>query len=918
MDMERHPSGISFDVRGCYAALSSPKQGVEESQTQDFRTPYIPVAGEQHRRYLPLLQISQDVKVIGHSSRTLLAQTFVNSSTVAIQEANYCFPLYDGSVIISFRCWLDGKNLLEGEVKPKAAAKAEYRDAVARQRVAALLEEHTPEIFETVVGNIPPQTVVKVEITYVNELKADNGGDGMLVTIPTSIAPRYGTPPTGYPTSTSSSPRTVENGLKIQIEVSASLPIQKLENPTHPISVELGSEGHPTRAETFGKLGERGFDPKKARASLSDRNAVLGKDFVLLIVASSSHLCRVLVECHPNLPDHSVVMTTIIPQEMFAAHLSPKATNAEIIFVADRSGSMLGKMDALISALQVLLERIPELCLFNICSFGSQHSLLWPRSRSPTSTNLGHAKKHLLTSFRADLGGTELLPALETVVRQRMTSEDLRTEVILLTDGEVWNTEATIDFVRTSRSSANDKIRFFALGIGNAVSHSLVEGIGRQGGGYAEVVAVDANGAWESRVIRMLNGALTPSSWQCKVSLEPEIEPYLAQIGGGTESNSDIQTPVIVQAPFHIPTLHAFSRLSVFFIINRKMSLETSVKIQALASTGETATYLLPLEKVEGRPTTIHYLAAKALMNDFEAEQSWLHSEHDELRKRDSTAFDEIVRSEAESLGRKWSITGKWTSFIAVNHNEKLENVVSIYRAERSNFSELAAPLRVSTRRRLATSSADGETATSYTRASRTSFESYGVSTMPIAHSMGEQARSTTPKSMDRDFENAEVEIPTPMPVIKTAEEILTSLIDNQSSLGYFPLTNIRDGETVLKSFRVELLEKLSRDIFELNEGLVAQIFLFETVLVTIFIEKRLSDLIQLWELPVKKANDWVREEVKDGSVREKLYSLVLENFLEELLDSDDECAAGHRGKIPWNIQWRTRLWTRWKLNQGI
>lgn len=833
--------------------------------------------------------------MIGASSRTLLAQTFVNSSTVAIQEANYCFPLYDGSVIISFRCWLDGKHLLEGKVKPKAAAKAEYIDAVARQRVAALLEEHTPEIFETVVGNIPPQTVVKVEITYVNELKADNGGDGMLVTIPTSIAPRYGTPPTGYPTS--SSLRTVENGLKIQIEVSASLPIQKLESPTHPISVELGSEGHPTRTESFRNLGERGFDPKKARASLSDRNAVLGKDFVLLIVASSHLPPRALVECHPSLPDQSVVMTTIIPQEMFAAHLSSKATNAEIIFVADRSDSMLGKMDALISALRALLHlgRIPEQCLFNICSFGSQHSLLWPRSRSATSTNLGHANKHILSSFRADLGGTELLPALETVVLQRTSKEDLRTEVILLTDGEVWNTEATIDFVRTSRTSASDKIRFFALGIGNAVSHRLVEGIGRQGGGYAEVVAVDANGAWESRVIRMLNGALTPSSWQCKISLEPEIEPYLAQVGVGTESSSDIQAPVIVQAPFHIPTLHAFSRLSVFFIINRKMSLETSVKIQAIASTGETATFLLPLEKVEGKPTTIHYLAAKALMNDFEAEQSWLHSEHDELRKKDSTAFDEIVRQKAESLGEYWSITGKWTSFVVVDDKNKLENVVSLYRAERTDFSELYAPLFLGTQRAPIFSP---DSISDYQRRPST-LEKGTLDTLSSCQREGSPSFATAYKFRGMRSFNAGLDSrESPTTTFEEVEGILTTLIDDQTSLGFFPLTNTRNRETVLKSFRNELLAKLSHDIFKPNQGLVAYKFLFQTVMVTIFIEKRFPDSIQLWELPVKKANDWVREEVKDDSVREKLYSLVRENFLEESMpDSDDECAAEHKGK---------------------
>src|SRR6266480_242553 len=112
-------------------------------------------------------------------------------------------------------------------------ARKEFNEAVKKQKVAALLEEHTPEIFETHLGNIPAKTTVKVEIIYVNELKADIGGEGVLVTIPTSVAPRYGTPPTRF----SSSSATAKNGLHITVNVAATVALRKLESRTHPISV---------------------------------------------------------------------------------------------------------------------------------------------------------------------------------------------------------------------------------------------------------------------------------------------------------------------------------------------------------------------------------------------------------------------------------------------------------------------------------------------------------------------------------------------------------------------------------------------------------------------------------------------------------------------------------------------------------
>ena len=52
----------------------------------------------------PLLNVPLDVSVIATVSRTSLKQKFSNPSDIAIKEAICCFPLYDGSTVISFRC----------------------------------------------------------------------------------------------------------------------------------------------------------------------------------------------------------------------------------------------------------------------------------------------------------------------------------------------------------------------------------------------------------------------------------------------------------------------------------------------------------------------------------------------------------------------------------------------------------------------------------------------------------------------------------------------------------------------------------------------------------------------------------------------------------------------------------------------
>lgn len=198
----------------------------------------------------------------------------------------------------------------------------------------------------------------------------------------------------------------------------------------------------------------------------------------------------------------------------------------------------------------------------------------------------------------------------------------------------------------------------------------------------------------------MLKGALTPSAWQCEISLGNGNGFSLPEANEDIRWNSDefqaagFQRPSCIQAPYHIPTLHAFSRFSIFFILNRKVPIDTVIKIQAAETTEEIVTVILPLETVEKKTATLHSLAAKAVMNDFESEQSWLHSDkYTRFRQSNPASFEEIVRQEAENIGTQWSITGKWTSFVAVDQENQLGNLISQYRAEPNDFSDMIKPM---------------------------------------------------------------------------------------------------------------------------------------------------------------------------------------------------------------------------------
>ncbi|KAL5345586.1 hypothetical protein ACLOAV_009340 [Pseudogymnoascus australis] len=659
----------------------------EEINYQDFVVPKYNSTKTGKEIYLPLLEVSIEVEVVATIAWSKLTQTFTNRSKQPIKEATYCMPLYDNSTVTSFICTIGSDKVLKGTVKPKEKAKAEFKEAVAKQQVAALLEEHTPEVFETTVGNIPAETTVKVEISYITELKADLGGDGVLVTIPTSVAPRYGAVPSTMRENAAKSLAVPEkNGLQIKIQVSSPVAITKIESRTHPVSIEMGSHG--TRLtkdirDFSKKQAPQGFDPKKAAATLSDRNACLGKDFVLLIHANDGQLLasRAISEPHPNLPERSALMVSINLRDLYTPNVVAPKTASEIIFVADRSGSMEDSMEALKTAMKFFLKSLPNNCIFNICSFGSTEELMWPMSQAYTQETVDAALSYVANHFAADMGGTDIELALQHVVERSEAS--MNTEIITLTDGELWDTPSLFHFIETTRSSwPNQNTRFFCLGIGEDVSHHLVAGIGRFGGGLSEVVATDSTGDWMQRVIGMLRAALTPSSWTVDVTLD-----------GVSISAEESEDRRCIQAPHQIPDLHAFSRSSVYFLLNKEFKGEV-VKIKATSvNSGETFTAEIPIEKSDIGGKWVHQLAAKAVLGDLESGRSWIHdkSKNTEDAKTKAEA-DELAKLEGEKIGIEWNISSKWTSFIVVDEKSLQEKLSRWYKAGHSDLAELTRP----------------------------------------------------------------------------------------------------------------------------------------------------------------------------------------------------------------------------------
>ncbi|PQE30133.1 von Willebrand domain-containing protein [Rutstroemia sp. NJR-2017a WRK4] len=631
------------------------------------------------------------------SSRSIPVVNMVyrNDSPNNITECTYQFPLYDGVSVSKFTCYI-GDEVLKGVVRAKEEAKAIFDKAVKRGETAGLFEQHekASDVFRTSLGNIPAGEKVIVEIVHVGELMME-GGSGVKLTIPTSVAPRYGDP--GETSTNSVAPS--QDGLKITVDVSmwADMPIDAVTSPSHLIAVSIGtlSSGD----------GERGLN--KASVTLSQGSTTLEKDFVLHVNVKDLGNPKAMLETHSTIPNHRALMVSLVPKFELPTH------RPEIVFVVDRSGSMENNIPTLISAMNVFLKSLPLGIKFNICSFGSHYEFLWEKSQPYSKETLSEATQ-LIKGFDAEMGGTSTQKAVTATIQNRLL--DLPLEVMLLTDGDIWQQEEFFAYINEEVKRSSGSVRIFPLGIGNGVSHALINGIARAGNGFPQTVQ---NGEkLDSSVVRMLRGALTPhiSDYSMEVKYESDDDDFelIDKVTEGLDnllSESEaktpqttakislfdpatkedvsmpdipplelpqIRTPKIIQAPNRIPSLFSGSNTTIYLLLSPDTIQRNPTSVILRATSLQTPLELsIPIEVLSIKSNTIHELAARKATQDLEEGRGWITEAKSAdgiyLKDQFASQLEAIVKREAVRLGEQFQIANRWCSFVALTVSSSVE-----------------------------------------------------------------------------------------------------------------------------------------------------------------------------------------------------------------------------------------------------
>ena len=434
-----------------------------------------PQLNTQHGQAIPLVGMDIKAKIEGLLTSICVEQTYHNTESINI-EAVYTFPLPMDAVLTSLQVKIADR-VLTAKILEKTQAEARYEEAITDGHTVVMLQKLESGLYSMNVGNLQADEKISVQMQYSFVQRWQ--GNQLRLMIPTTIAERYGADPFA-PHQMPESSIFVEHKYQLQLQICGALAKAKITSPSHRLVTQTQKDS--------------------LWINLQDKSALMDKDFVLMIESDVDHNQGVLGR---DLTGYCA-LASFHPQ--FALDLPAESKNFKIL--VDCSGSMGGvSIEQARLALEKIVSSMTAGDFFNVILFGSSHETLFNTMVPATKTNISHALQKI-TRIDANLGGTEIGSALQATYLLKAESKQAD-EVLLITDGEVWNTDSIIqDAIKSGH-------RIFTVGVGSAVSESFVRGLAEQTGGACELVSPNEDMA--EKILRHFTRMRTPTATSVKV-----------------------------------------------------------------------------------------------------------------------------------------------------------------------------------------------------------------------------------------------------------------------------------------------------------------------------------------------------------------------------------------------------------------
>ena len=424
---------------------------------------------------VPAVATEAEIRVSGIVARAVVKQTYRNPYD-AWFEGIYVFPLPENAAVDHLRMKV-GDRIIEGDIRERQAARAQYEQAKSSGQRAALVEQERPNIFTTNVANIPPRGEIVVEIEYQQTLKYEvtQMSGSFSLRFPMVVGPRYipGTPAEGQgagsgwaqntdqvPDAARITPPVLDpakhapsNPVRLKVVLDAGVPLARVSSPYHAIT-QRDTDG--------GRLVE-----------LAEGGVPANKDFELKWAPAASHAPQAALFTEKRGDKRYALLMVMPPAKEVAAARLPR----EVVFVIDTSGSMSGSSIAQArEALELAIARLSEQDSFNVIEFNSYAKALYNDARPATAANRESAVRWVRKL--QSQGGTEMALALNLALNGRENPGRVR-QVIFLTDGAVGNEDGLFKLIQDKLGDS----RLFTVGIGSAPNSHFMSKAAQTGRG---------------------------------------------------------------------------------------------------------------------------------------------------------------------------------------------------------------------------------------------------------------------------------------------------------------------------------------------------------------------------------------------------------------------------------------------------
>jgi Ca-activated chloride channel family protein len=417
-------------------------------------------------------------KLDGLLLRMKSRQTYTNESEDTL-ETVYTFPLAWGATLLNLAVELNGKRL-SGTVIEKKKAVKQYEEAIDNGDTPIMVERSGRGLNTANLGNLLPGETAVIEIEYAQLLNFE--ADRIRLNIPTTIAPRYGDQHKQgglQPHQTAATNGLVEYGFFMTLDIQGTAAKGMVSSPTHTIKTTKSFDGINVQ------LGKQTY---------------LDRDFVLLIEDLEGESFCIAG------PDTEGSNTTAIITSFCPKLPKAKQSNLRLKVLLDCSGSMAGdSMKQARVALKHLFKQLNEEDSFAYTRFGSSIDRVTKKMTMAYSERI-QSLLSTIEKTEADLGGTELGMAMTDVFNMNANGKARNNpevtdsaDVLLITDGDVWNIE---NILASARISGH---RVYTIGVGSAPAESLLRELAKDTGGASEFVTPreDMRGAVDRILTRM-------------------------------------------------------------------------------------------------------------------------------------------------------------------------------------------------------------------------------------------------------------------------------------------------------------------------------------------------------------------------------------------------------------------------------